>query len=234
MKHVPLTKQWFGTINPLIEPFIVFASSVAISALLLTRLLPKIFNLRESLFSGSDTILITPTSDLWIDILIALPAFLVGFAATALWILQRGNSPARHCFPMSWRSVSVASAVVGAVFWVGMLSYCRIDTYGVYLRGAGTLLQEHYYPWNSVREVRFLSEPCRNSDPRVECALVRYVLDLGSASVDLLEERVRDNSDKIHIIHTIVMDEMVPFVRDVAYLDDDSMVLVHRIETGYE
>lgn len=234
MKHVHSFLQLLWRRNQLIEPFLILTASVTSSALLFIRLLPKIFDLRESVFSDPDTILITPTSGFWIGVLVALPAFLVGFAATALWVMRHRNSLLRHFFPMPWRSVSIASAVVGAVFWVGMFSYCKVDTYGVYLRGASTMLEERYYPWNRVREARLLSEPCKTSDPLTECALVRYVLDLGSTSVDLLEEHVRDNSDKIHIIHTVLMDEMVPLVRDVAYLDDDSRVLVHKIETGHE
>ncbi len=218
----------------MIEPLIILAASVTASSILFMQLLPKVFNLRESMLSGPDTLLITPASSLWIYILVALPAFLVGFAATALWAIRHRNSLMRHFFPMPWRSVSIASAVVGAVFWVGMFSYCKVDTYGVYLRDASTLLEERYYPWSKVREVRLLSEPCKSSDPLTEGAMVRYVLDLGNTSIDLLEEHVRDNSDEIHIIHTIIMDEMVPLVRDIAFLDDDSRALVQRIETGHE
>lgn len=49
-----------------------------------------------------------------------------------------------------------------------------------------------------------------------------------------MTEKDTVTSSRRYLIHTILMDEMVPLVRDVACLDKDSRVLVHWIETGHE
>lgn len=182
-----------------------------------------IWSMKEKLFSSTSTMIFVSSSAMLYTVQFWLSVALLWFALMWLsfYLLNKTklrSSVTKYTDSIGTKKFSIClSSICLCLILISFVSYCRIDSNGVYIRGFRTFFSEKHYNWSQVNNVEINSYRTR-SFRGSKGTNYSYEIHFGNHKVDITSNsRLLQKDKAIFKVHEIIKKEGIPVYKNIEY-----------------